>query len=102
MEIVWKQGAKSDLGDIYTFMKGALGDERALKISKKLVKDIDLLKTSPRMGMKLNKNPLARQLILGKYRVIYHYDNNEKIYILAVFNIAFQGYENKLNNIDIP
>lgn len=100
--IVWKEEAISLLRDIKIFLQKWQSPESAEKTVEKIFENCKLLAVSPNMGKKLRRNPLARQMIFGRYRIIYRHDGNEKIYILGVFNTAFQGYEKKINNVDIP
>lgn len=40
--------------------------------------------------------------IFKKYRVIYHFNEIDTVIIVGVYNTAYQGYEKRMNSIDIP
>lgn len=102
MAIVWKVEAREDYFEIFSFLKQFLGSEKAHKKANQIISDISILETSPQIGKKLTNFPIFRNIILGKYRIVYHYNISAHIItILGVYHSAYQGYEKRLNSIDI-
>lgn len=70
--ILWTQNAKNDLTTIVSFYNKRNGNSA---YSKKLVnavkRTLQLLKTNPFLGIKVEENPNYRVLIIKDYKVFY-------------------------------
>lgn len=87
---IWSTEAKEDLEEIVSYI--ALDRPKAAaRVRAKILKRVRLLQEFPLLGMGLSRSPRARirQIVSGKYRVIYEvYKSKKLIKIHAIWHGA--------------
>ncbi len=99
MVIKWQKQAKQDLKNYQKHSK-ILTDEKLKNYIASLVEYVDILSSSPNLGMffcRINSIDL-RELIFKMHRIFY-YVRNDKIYILAVVHTS-RDIDNVIQHIN--
>ncbi len=88
VQIEWTEEAENDLDDIIAYiLKSSL--QYAKTLFENIIESIEYLKQFPKIGRKVpeSKNPRDREILIQKYRIIYHYNEEEqKIHIKMIIH----------------
>jgi toxin ParE1/3/4 len=89
VKIVWTEIAQSDLKDIYDFILRDSG-KYAWIISSKIYQEVQVLMTNPFIGRIVPEfgNKKLREIISGKYRIIYRVVDDYRVDILRIYHSA--------------
>ncbi len=89
VRIIFSRSARDDLKEIYDYYKSA-GETVAIKLLHKIKDRIDILMTSPLVGkveFEIGDPAVSiRALIMGKRYKILYYEEEEYVYILAIWD----------------
>jgi addiction module RelE/StbE family toxin len=89
VKIVWTELAISDLKDIYNFIAYDSSRYAFIKVNK-IFQRIQPVKENPNFGRKVPEfnNETIREVIEGKYRIIYRKVNDYQIDVLRIYHSA--------------
>ena len=79
VQIEWTEEAENDLDDIIAYISKS-SQQYAKTLFENINESIEYLKQFPKIGRKVpeSKNPRDRERLIQKYRIIYHYNEEEQ------------------------
>ena len=98
VKIIWTELSLSDLKEIFDYI-AANSQRYAIITTNKIYQRVQILADNPYSGKivdEFNKKSI-RELIEGKYRIIYRIKNSSQIDILRIYHSARLLKRNKIN-----
>jgi plasmid stabilization system protein ParE len=89
-KVIWSPSAYTDIDLIAEYIARDSVDRAALFVTRLMKQIDDVLVSYPRSGRKIPEmdDALWRELIYGSYRVMYHVEENDDVYITGVVHGA--------------
>ena len=89
VKIVWTEISRSDLEDIHDYIFQD-SEKYAWIIANKIYQEVQILISNPIIGRIVPEfnDRLIREIITGKYRIIYRITNEYQVDILRVYHSA--------------
>ncbi len=89
-KVIWSPSAYMDIDLIADYIARDSVDRAALFVTRLMKKVDNVLVSQPRSGRKIPEmdDDLWRELIYGPYRIMYHIEENDDVYITGVIHGA--------------
>lgn len=96
--VIWSFSANEDLDEIFEYIAKTYSKQSAIDLTKTIVNRTKNLENFPKMGRIVPeiKNDKVRELIEGKYRIIYEMLDDDVVLIAKIYHSSRNLHEDSL------